>query len=158
MMSRARFGSVLGSALVVGALALASGCGRSSTAEDPSLLVGRIWMDSKPEKPTDYVQGLYLLSRPSLGLFQRASSYDLHFERFDYKRDGQRIAFTFPQSGRAADVTFTVTACNTLPPFDLCLDLSANPWGGPKRYYARRAQDDEDEDTARAMRAHLRTP
>ena len=133
--------------------ALGGGC-TSPSGEDPSLLVGRVWLDSTPEKPTDYIQGAYLLPRPAVGVFQRASAYDFHFERFDYKRDGQNLELTFPQSGKKASVTYTVTACNVHPPYDLCLDLSENPWGGPKRYFAKRQQDDEDE-AARGMRARL---
>ena len=85
----------------------------------------------------------------------RSSQYDFHFERFDYKRDGQTLKLTFPQSGKQAEVTFTVTACSTLPPFDLCLDRNAKPLGRVQRYYARRQQDDDDEAAARALRAQL---
>jgi hypothetical protein len=138
------------------ALALASAGGCSTLpGEDPSLLIGRVWVESKPEKPTDYAHAAFLVHRPALGVFSRSSSYDFHFERFDYKRDGQRLDLTFPQTGRKAELTFTVTACDALPPFDLCLDLSANPWGGPKRYYGKRKQDDEDERASRSMRAQL---
>jgi hypothetical protein len=121
--------------------------------EDPSLLFNRVWLESKPEKPTDYAHGAFLLSRPSVGVFQRSSAYDFHFERFDHKRDGQKLALTFPQTGKKAEITFTVTACNSLPPFDLCLELSDNPWGGPKRYYAKRAQADDA--ALREMRGRL---
>jgi hypothetical protein len=134
---------------------LSAGCTPPPGKEDPSLLIGRVWLDSKPERPTEYVHGMFLLSRPALGLFQRASNYDFHFERFDYERDGQSLALTFPQSGKKASLMYTVSACSALPPFDLCLDLSENPWGGPKRYYAKRHQDDEDEAASRALRAHL---
>jgi hypothetical protein len=132
-----------------------SGC-TPGRGEDPSLLLDRVWMEAQPTKPTDYVHGLFFLSYPSIGLFQRSSAYDFHFERVDYKRNGQSMKLTFPQTGKEDEVTFTVTACNSLPPFDLCLDLSGNPWGGPKRYYAKRAQDDEDEARARAMLARTR--
>jgi hypothetical protein len=142
------------SLLAAFALALAGGCS-NVPGEDPSLLIGRLWLDSKPQKHTDYVHGAFLLPRPSFGWFQHSSSYDLHFERFDYKRDGQRLELSFPQTGKRAEVTFTVTACDALPPFDLCLDLSDNPWGGPKRYYGKRKADDEDERAMRGMRAHL---
>jgi hypothetical protein len=142
--------------LACSALAVLGGCAQKS-GEDPSLLLGRVWLDSTPDKPTDYVQGAYLLPRPAVGVFQRASAYDFHFERFDYKRDGQKLQVSFPQSGKKAEITYTVTACNTHPPYDLCLDLSENPWGGPKRYYATRQQDDDDA-ALRAMRAHLGTP
>jgi hypothetical protein len=136
------------------ALMSGGGCTAHPPSEDPSLLFNRVWLDSRPEKPTDYMNGVFVLPRPSLGLFQRSSNYDFHFERFDYKRDGQTLDLTFPQTGKTAQLTFTISACNTLPPFDLCLDLSDNPWGGPKRFFAKRQQDDEDE-ALRGMRAHL---
>jgi hypothetical protein len=135
------------------ALATLNACTPSS-GEDPSLLAGRVWIESKPEKPIDYVHGAFLLPRPAIGVFQRSSSYDFHFERFDYRRDGHSLALTFPQTGKTAAITFTVSACNVLPPFDLCLDLSDNPWGGPKRYYGMREQD-EDDAALRGMRTHL---
>lgn len=139
---------------LVTTLAALAGCTEPPRGEDPSLVIGRVWIETKPEKPTDYVHGAFFLPRPSLGIFQRSSSYDFHFERFDYRREGQSLKLTFPQSGKTGEVTFTVTACNTLPPFDLCLDLSENPWGGPKRYYGMRKQD-EDDAALRGMRAHL---
>ena len=144
---------------LLAALPLALSCGCShAPGEDPSLLISRVWVDSRQQKPTDYLHGAFLLPRPSIGVFQRSSSYDFHFERFDYKRDGQRLDLTFPQTGKQAEITFTVSACDTLPPFDLCLDLSDNPWGGPKRYYGKRKADDEDERAMRGMRAHLPEP
>jgi hypothetical protein len=141
-------------ALACTALAVLGGCSTPSAGEDPSLLLDRIWIDSQPDKPTDYMQAAYLLPEPTLGIFQRASAYDIRAERFDYRRDGKTLELTFPQTGKTSRVTFTVTACRTLPPFDLCLDLSDNPWGGPKRYFGMRAQD-EDDATLRAVRARL---
>jgi hypothetical protein len=138
-------------ALVSTALAGLGGCTPSSD-EDPALLVGRVWIDSRQEKPTDYMQAAYF--RPAWGLFQRASTYDVHLERFDYQRQGQTLQLTFPQSGKKAEITFTITPCKTLPSFDLCLDLSDNPWGGAKHYFGRRQQD-EDDATLRELRAHL---
>jgi hypothetical protein len=132
----------------------AAGCSSRTGDEDPALLIGRVWFETKPQQATDYVHGAYLLPRPSIGLFHRSSAYDFHFERFDYKRDGQKLALTFPQSGKKAEVGFTIKACTELPPFDLCLDLAENPWGGPRRYYATRQQD-EDDAAARHMRAEL---
>lgn len=138
--------------LASAALALA-GCSHPS-GEDPSLVFDRLWIDSQPSKPTDYVNAVYLVPRPGIGVFQRSSTYDFHFERFDHQRDGQKLHVTFPQSGKASDLTFTVTACKDLPPFDLCLDLSQNPWSGPRRYHGMREQDDDDA-ALRRLRANL---
>jgi hypothetical protein len=142
-------------ALACTALAALGGCSTSeATAEDPALVLDRVWLDSRPTVPTDYAQAAYLVPDPSVGLFQRASAYEMRAELFEYRRDGRTLALTFPQTGKTARVSFTVTACRTLPPFDLCLDLSENPWGGPKRYFGMRSQD-EDDATLRGMKARL---
>ncbi|MFN7132824.1 MAG: hypothetical protein ACK4N5_12135, partial [Myxococcales bacterium] len=105
-------------------LALASltlglaGCNQPP-GEDPSLLFDRAWVDSQPEKPTDYMHATFLLKQPAIGVFQRASSYDLHAERFDHEHDGKTLKLTFPQTGKTAEIRYTITACNTLPPYDL---------------------------------------
>ena len=126
--------------------------------EDPALLFNRIWMESKPEKATDYVHGAYFLSRPQLGIFQRSSAYDFHFERFDYKRDGATTKLKFPQDDRSAELTIHITKCGAPAPFDLCLDIGENPWGGPKRYYGMLEQEDEARalgPAAAAFRSHV---
>lgn len=114
----------------------------SDKEEDPTLLVDRAWVDSAPEKYTDYVQATYFTSRSPIGVFQKASAYDFRFELFKFKRDARKVQFTFPQTGKTAEVSFTIKACSDLPPFDLCLEMSENPWGGPKRYHAMREQED----------------
>jgi hypothetical protein len=140
-------------AFALAALATLSGCD-GAPGEDPSLVTGRVWVETRAQRPTDYVHGIFLLPRPHFGAFQRSSAYDFHFERFDYKRDDKTLKLTFPQTGKTADVTFTVSACNNLPPFDLCLDLSDNPWGGPKRFYGKRRVVEDDVDL-KEFRAHL---
>ncbi len=42
--------------------------------EDPSLLLDRLWVDSKPEKYTDYMHALITLGDVPIGIFQKASS------------------------------------------------------------------------------------
>jgi hypothetical protein len=88
-------------ALVCTTLAGLAGC-TPSRGEDPSLLVGRVWTESQPEKPTDYIQAALLLPRPALGVFSRSSAYDFRIERFDYQREGQTLKLTFPQSGKTS--------------------------------------------------------
>ena len=140
------------------AVAVLGGCSSHAAGEDPSLLLERVWLESMPQKPTDYTHVAFVLPRPAVGLFQRSSSYDFRGELFEYKRDGNKLALTFPQSGKKAALTYTITACDKLPPFDLCLDLSENPWGGPKRYYGMMEQEDEARvlgPAAAARRSHL---
>ncbi len=130
----------------------------AAPTDDPQLLLDRPWFDSKPVKYTDYVHAFYASKYGQTSVFQRASAYDFRFELATFRRDGNKLALTFPQTGKTADITFTVSACKDLPPFDLCLDLSENPWGGPKRYHATREQEDESSELGKAAKAlRLRT-
>jgi hypothetical protein len=118
---------------------------RTARRDDASLIRDRTWVDSKPTRHTDYVNGFIALGYMPLGFVTRASSFELHVERFEHSgRDGT-LRVSFPQSGRAADIGYRVTECNDLPPFDLCLDLDSNPWGGPTRYYGLRSADAEEQ-------------
>ncbi len=119
-------------------------------ADDPQLVLDRPWFDSKPVKYTDYVHAFYASKYGQTSVFQRASAYDFRFELATFRRDGNKLALTFPQTGKTADVSFTISACKDLPPFDLCLDLSDNPWGGPKRYHASREQEDDSSELGKA--------
>jgi hypothetical protein len=110
---------------------------------DPSLVDRRLWVDSRPDKHTDYVHAAIFLSESNVGVFQRASTYDLHLEIFEMTRDSKTMKVTFPQTGRSAGFTFAVRECDDLKPFDLCLTLSSNPWGGPTRYFAFSRPEDE---------------
>lgn len=111
---------------------------------DKSLLRDRTWVDSKPKKHTDYVNAFIAVGHVPIGYFVKASSYDVRLERFDYGGKDDKLRIVFPQTGREAEITYKVTACDDLPPFDLCLDLSDNPWGGPKRYYSLRDSHAEE--------------
>lgn len=127
-------------------------------AEDPSLLDGRVWIEKRPEKHTDRVHAAIFLSRWNLGLFDESSSYVSRSELFDLTRQGNEVKGWFPQTEKKWSFTYTVRACDDLPPFDLCLDLSTNPWGGPKRYHAFRDPDDESSALgarAKAVRAKV---
>lgn len=136
--------------LAVGAWRLA---GHSAPADDPSLVLDRAWFDKKADKYTDYVQAFYASRYAKTAVFRKASAYDIHLELATFRRDEQKLVFAFPQTGRTAETTFTVRACNELPPFDLCLDLSENPWGGPRRYYGMKDQDEDDSALGQASRA-----
>jgi hypothetical protein len=70
-------------AAVVGGLALlwphAHGADER-VLDEPGLVDNRLWVDSRPEKHTDYVHAAIFISRANFGLFERASSYDIHLE------------------------------------------------------------------------------
>jgi hypothetical protein len=144
-MSFAR-GRVLALGLLAAGVALWVLCRRGSqdvALDDPSLIDGRVWIEKRPEKLTDYVHAAFFLSRANLGVFQRGSSYDVRFEIADVSRKEARLRVYFPQTGRDATTTYRVRSCRDLPPFDLCLDISENPWTGPRRYFGFSQPDEE---------------
>ncbi len=111
--------------------------------EDPSLVLDRLWLDSKPEKYTDYTHIFFVISAAPFGVFQQSSAYRSVAELTEYKRKGDRLLMHFPQNDKTAEVSYRIRQCDDLPPFDLCLDLSQNPWGGPRRYYGLADPDQE---------------
>lgn len=133
---------VLALAAYAGVRAL-GGAADTERDEPPAMLYSRLWMEKVPDKPTDYVQGAYVLDTPALGLFQRASAYDFHIELFRHDQKGNKLEMAFPQSEKTAKITFSIKGCDDMPPFDLCLTLSENPWGGPKTYHGFRDNEDE---------------
>jgi hypothetical protein len=124
---------------------------------DPSLLFDRAWLEREPERATDYVHAVWLAKRPAQGAFFRGSSYDMRIERIDYERSEDKLQLRFPQSGKKSQLRFKITECKEKEAFDLCLDLSENPWGGPKRYYGLASQDGA-RGAARDIAARMRTP
>jgi hypothetical protein len=112
---------------------------------DPALLADRVWIEALPSQPTEQVHAMLVLADAPLGVFQRGSAYQSTLELFEYKRDANRIALRFPQSDKKDGFSFRVRHITDHPPFDLALDVSANPWGGPHTYYGF-----EDEDGAAA--------
>jgi hypothetical protein len=112
--------------------------------ENPRLLLDRVWIDSKPEKHTDYMHALIVLSDAPIGAFQKASAYHVELEIFEFTRDGAKVSLNFPQRDQRARFSYQIEKCDELPPFDLCLTLSANPWKGPRRYYGLSEQDEEE--------------
>lgn len=114
-------------------------------AESPDLAVNRVWVDSQPEKYTDKVNAFFMVDYARMGLFQEASQYIARLELFEYRRQGTKVDLKFPQDGRTGAIEFTVTECDELHPYDLCLDMKENPWGGPTRYYGMRDESDSDQ-------------
>ncbi len=161
-MARART-KLLVLAVVAAATLLGLRLTRSDSADpgasgDEALIDGRFWVEGRPEKLTDYVHGAFFISRANLGIFERASAYDIRFEIFDLSRSGTNLKIFFPQTKKESKSTFTLKKCSDKPPFDLCLDLADNPWGGPKRYYGFEKPEDERAmlgDRASRMRARV---
>jgi hypothetical protein len=126
-------------ALVAGALVYLVWPGPSSKGAldggDPSLLTDRVWLEKMPTAPTQHIHVMLALDEAPLGVFQKGSAYQATLEVFEYRVEDGRIELRFPQSDKKATVRYRARACSDQPPFDLCLELSKNPWGGPTRYY-----------------------
>jgi hypothetical protein len=129
--------------LAIASLPLLVSCGGSAEAEDPGLLAGRVWFEKRPERADEHIQVFFAAKRPARGAFARASSYEGKYELFEYERDKGKVKLVFPQTGRKAGFDFTIVACD-VDPFDLCLELTENPWSGPKKYYGIKETDTDD--------------
>ena|SRR5579883_995686 len=139
-----KLGLVSAVALVLaGGIALVRSDADVAPEGDPSQIDARLWVEKRPEKLTDYVHAAVFLTQAHFGIFERASAYDLRLEQFDLNRDKGTAKVFFPQTSRSSTFTFAVKECSEKPPFDLCLDVSQNPWGGPKRYYGFSREEDE---------------
>jgi hypothetical protein len=135
-------------------------CKNERPREDPTLIDGRVWLERRPEKHTDKVHATIFLTGYNIGLFDERSSYAGRHELFEFTRTGGDVKGLFPQSDKKFTINFVVRACDDAPPFDLCLDLSSNPWNGPKRYYGFRDPDAESRELgtrAHSLRAAART-
>ncbi len=125
---------------------------RAQRGADPSLLLDRVWIDSIPQAYTDYMNVVVALRDHPVGIFQKASSYRVELEIFQFKREGGKVALIFPQTGKKKSFSYKISHCDDLPPFDLCLDIDQNPWGGPRRYYG---DSEETLDSALALYKRL---
>lgn len=110
--------------------------------EDASLLFDRAWVDALPGKDKKaFMNAFVVAKRLPYGVFQKASRYRLEVERFGYKTvKAGELQLTFPQTEKSGALRYTISSCSELKGFDLCLSIAANPWGGPRRYYGKRAK------------------
>jgi hypothetical protein len=146
---------LLALALVGGAVAAASGAAWSAlsspasptaspageAADNPRLILGRVWFDQYPEKRTDDIQ-IWIFLGGGIGIWEKGSVYRASNDIFEFERQGDKIDMTFLHDKKRAQTKFTVHACDDKPPFDLCLDLADSP-RGPKRWYGFDYGDDE---------------
>ena len=123
-------------------------------AEDSSLIYDRVWVDQKPKMSKAYIQALFVMEHLPVGVFQKASAYRLEVERFDYRIDKGQIDLRLPQTDRKAKIRYSITSCNELPPYDLCLTLDKHPMEGPRRFFGLR-NPKRGQASHRAMRERL---
>ncbi len=117
-----------------------SSLNEDGAAIDPRKILGRGWFDSLPQKRTDVIK-LYFFGGGGIGIYEEGSSFRYSVDVFELERNANKISMTFLHDKKTAQVTFTITSCDELPPFDLCLDLPNSP-RGPKRYYGFDDNDD----------------
>jgi hypothetical protein len=110
-------------------------------------LKNRFWLETMPEKKTDHVHGFMVFRLPrNRGIFSKSSLYDFHFEMFVIEdATAKELSLHFPQTDKHEKVGYTIKSCSDKAGFDVCLDLSQNPWGGPKRYYGIKSKKKETE-------------
>jgi len=123
--------------------------------DDQALVFDRTWMTEVPERETDFLHGLVVLRAHPYGAFYKASSWRMEQEVFEYRTSDQTFDIRFPQSGRQAKLSTSVRRCDDHPPFDLCLTLDQNPWGGPTSFYG--FLDDEEEEAMQGRHGRART-
>ena len=150
-------GSILGLLLV--ALAAWGACHLLSgpSSSEGELIHDRLWVTDFPEAETDYAHDFFVTSGGEYGSFARYSMFRYEEEIFEYDREGETLRLFFPQSDRRVTVGYSITSCDDLPPYDLCIDLDENPWHGPRRYYSFRGDDEPDPERTRLQRRNQRT-
>lgn len=105
--------------------------------ESPALLFDRPWIDSFPQKKTDYMHVFIALSDAPIGLFQKSSDYHGEAEIFEYRSGrGSNIGMVFPQHNNSVKARYRIHRCDEIRGLDLCLDFKKSPWGSVTRYYS----------------------
>jgi hypothetical protein len=113
--------------------------------KNPRLLLGRLWLDRMPRRPTDEVD-LWIFFGGGIGVHETGSRWKGSYEIFDLERRGSSVDLTYLQTKKKVTTSFEITRCDDLPPFNLCLDLKDLP-GGPVRLHGF----DYDDELDRAM-------
>lgn len=137
---------VLGSLMISAIWGLVSLFTASNDEEE--LLFDRLWVTDFPEDEREFGHDFFVVRGQDFGFFSRSSMFRFEEELFEFELNNGSLELHFPQTGQTSTVPFEISDCNDLPPYDLCLDLEHNPWGGPRRYYSIQ-NDGDDEGRAR---------
>lgn len=100
---------------------------------NPRLILGRVWFDKYPEKPTDEID-LWIFLGGGIAFHEKGSRYQASFEILDFERQGSKLAITYLHSGKKASASFTLERCEDKRPFNMCLTLTGLPGGTMKLY------------------------
>jgi hypothetical protein len=96
-------------------------------------ILGRIWFDRYPEKPTDSINLAFFLAG-GIGFYDSGSAYRSCSDIVEFERQNDKLQMKFLQDGKQAEMRFKVTKCDDVAPFNVCLTID-NPPRGPKRYF-----------------------
>ena len=110
--------------------------------KNPRLLLGRLWLDKMPRRPTDNVD-LWIFFGGGIGVHETGSRWDGRYEIFELERRGSVVDLTYLQTKKKVTTKFDIESCDDLDPFDLCLTLKDMP-GGPLRLHGFDYGDDMD--------------
>ena len=87
------------------------------------LAFDRVWIDRVPSSEREAVNGLVLLRKQSLGVFNTASRWRGKYELFRHKaRERGVLEVVYPQTGEREQVTVRAGRCDR-GGFDYCLEL-----------------------------------
>ncbi|MFT3774269.1 MAG: hypothetical protein QM820_53585 [Minicystis sp.] len=129
--------------LAIGATVGALHTTPATTAEpldNSRAVLGRVWFDRYPEKPTDEAQ-IWIWFAGGIGIHDTGSFWRQTTELFEFERQGDKLSMVYLQDKKKAETRFKITACEEQRPFNLCLDLT-DALGGRKRYYGFGDVDD----------------
>jgi hypothetical protein len=137
--------AALGLVAAIPAIAIGAGVASHHDANDdangsPRAILGRVWFDALPEKPTDDMN-IWIWLGGGIGIHETGSFYRYGMDIFDFERQGDKVSMMYLHDKKKVETKFSIKACDEKPPFDLCLDLT-NELGGRKRYYGFGANDE----------------
>jgi len=103
-------------------------CGDGSSGEANVRMENQHWVHRAPKNSRDMVTWLSIVrdSGDRFGAAQRRSAYRWIGEAFRWRRDGDKLTMSFPQSDRKVTVKVKPYKCDK-DIFDRCLDLT---WKG----------------------------
>jgi hypothetical protein len=107
---------------------------QSTTENQASLVVDRIWIDHIPRNDRDTFQLFVAITEQPFGIFQATSQWKGSYELFQYEVHGDELRIHYGQTGDKEKVKATAKECNDKG-MDYCLELKGAS-RGVKKYYS----------------------
>src|SRR5579883_8894 len=101
---------------------------QQAAADDPSLLLNRLWLDHMPLRDTEMIDVVIAFGAEREGVFTTQSFYQGTWERYRFKLEGKKLIAKFPQTGKELRMEVDARECKERG-FDFCLDLKGGPKG-----------------------------